>query len=424
MDLFRGIAVAFDDEISSAGSRANEIASYIEGEGIPLLRYEHILKFPDNAFKSLRSASFILLDWRYSNEPNVPKDGDDVRGADDDIPIPVSNGSELQAEDDRDSAEFLLKLLAHTVCPIFVITTLTEDRVVDTIKLVRGLEFTLPSRVFICHKGDIGTKDQLKRMLESWLDENPSMYVFKTWDDAAISARNDLFRELECESTHWPSILWKGYEHEFDGVHSTDGNKSQELVGVLNSMVSNRIYLSCEFDSNKVIGTPIAADARVLRSVLEKERYLPFSDKNNGAPLAPGDLFLDDGRYYINLRAQCDTLRVPAPKAVLIPGDVVCQAQFSQNDIEYRQGQLIARDFEVVVPFVDHGKIIKFVLRDVRMKPADSKYMRKRIGRLLSPFVTRLQQLFAAYIVREGLPSVPQDIFSDAELPSSSQIRK
>jgi len=42
------------------------------------------------------------------------------------------------------------------------------------------------------------------------------------------------------------------------------------------------------------------------------------------------------------------------------------------------------------------------------IQPKWSEYKARRIGRLLPPYITRLQQKYAFYLQRQALPAIPE----------------
>ena len=57
--------------------------------------------------------------------------------------------------------------------------------------------------------------------------------------------------------------------------------------------------------------------------------------------------------------------------------------------------------------FVD-GKILSFSLRKLSIKKWN-EIKDNRQGRLLPPYITKIQQKYSAYIQRQGLPSIPKE---------------
>jgi hypothetical protein len=74
--------------------------------------------------------------------------------------------------------------------------------------------------------------------------------------------------------------------------------------------------------------------------------------------------------------------------------------------IQNGYGQLEERDVNAAVFAMKEGASFVFQFADLQKRPwRDMKD--KRIGRLLPPFLTRLQQRYAAYLQRPGLPRIP-----------------
>ena len=67
----------------------------------------------------------------------------------------------------------------------------------------------------------------------------------------------------------------------------------------------------------------------------------------------------------------------------------------------------IEKSNKIFLPFIVSGKIIEFSLNEiVIMKWNSLKESRK--GRLLPPYITRVQQQYSFYLQRQGLPAIPE----------------
>ncbi len=76
------------------------------------------------------------------------------------------------------------------------------------------------------------------------------------------------------------------------------------------------------------------------------------------------------------------------------------------------EGQFIEKINNSIVPFLDGGQIIEFLFRDI--KPKKWKDLKeKRVGRLLPPYINRIQQRYALYMQRQGLPRIPDAAIFD-----------
>ena len=75
----------------------------------------------------------------------------------------------------------------------------------------------------------------------------------------------------------------------------------------------------------------------------------------------------------------------------------------------FGHGEILEKKPEAILACVDNGKIIKFRMDLVIRKFREIKD--KRIGRVLPPYITRIQQKCSQYIVREGTMPIPREIF-------------
>jgi len=110
----------------------------------------------------------------------------------------------------------------------------------------------------------------------------------------------------------------------------------------------------------------------------------------------------------LNIRAQCDLVHSSNPELYCLRGRIVDEGKINQDDgLHFREGEFIEKINHAIVPCIDNGKIIEFLFRD--LKPKEWKNIKdKRIGRLLPPYITRIQQRYALYLQRQGLPRIPE----------------
>ena len=74
---------------------------------------------------------------------------------------------------------------------------------------------------------------------------------------------------------------------------------------------------------------------------------------------------------------------------------------------QYQEGHFVERVWETVAFSVDEGSSLRFDFRRLRMEKF-SALKDQRIGRLLHPYLTRIQQRFGLYLQRQGLPRIPE----------------
>ncbi|CDF07257.1 putative uncharacterized protein [Firmicutes bacterium CAG:95] len=83
-----------------------------------------------------------------------------------------------------------------------------------------------------------------------------------------------------------------------------------------------------------------------------------------------------------------------------------------RNGIFFNKGELLEKRPNVIVACVAGEKAIKFDLVDI-IPMSYNEYKEKRIGRLLPPYITRVQQKCSQYIVREGVMPIPPSLFAN-----------
>ena len=83
-----------------------------------------------------------------------------------------------------------------------------------------------------------------------------------------------------------------------------------------------------------------------------------------------------------------------------------------RNGIFFNKGDLLGKRPEIIIACIAGENAIKFDLKEIIPLPY-KEYVDRRIGRLLPPYITKVQQNSSQYIVREGLMPVPEELYSD-----------
>ena len=122
-----------------------------------------------------------------------------------------------------------------------------------------------------------------------------------------------------------------------------------------------------------------------------------------------GDLFkVADNKFLVNIRPDCDCIprngKVEAVKLYCVEGKNLNDIQVRKK---YEQGHFQERVWESVAFSVYQQKTIRFDFRKFCVKEY-SELKDRRIGRLLHPYVTRIQQRYTSYLQRQGLPRIPE----------------
>lgn len=379
IQLFSGIGVVIDEAINASEDSPNgiqKIIQSIENKHIPLLKYEELPN--DETLSQLHSINFVILDWNLSGIQPIPQ------------------------ATINDNVDFLKKLKDICFVPLFIFSD--EDSHAIEVALSENGITTQNSPIFIRKKEDLDTAEKLFDEIEKWMKKTPSVYVLKEWDKATREAKTNMFWSLSEVHPAWPKVL-------MDTIKKDGGNQKMELIDMLQGNLNNRLSYP-ELDVNLIkqkASTGITKEE--LRTILECERFLPVSSLPDH-PYA-GDVYIIEDKYYINIRPDCDIIRDAKKdnkKMYLLSGEIVDETRINANDknsITFNSGEFIEKNHCCFVAFIK-GKILQFSFKELEVRPWN-EISDNRIGRLLPPFITKIQQKYSAYLQRQGLPSIPKE---------------
>lgn len=370
--LFSGIGVVIDEAIFEEGDTPNgiqRISKSLREKHIPVLEYDGL---PNESLSQFHSVSFVVLDWNLSGESPIPE------------------------ATINDNIDFIRQLRESCFVPLFIFSD--EDPHDIQVKLEESRLYYANCPIFIKKKDELDTTEKLFSEIESWIKSTPSIYVLKKWEKATLEAKTKMLWALSSIHSAWPGVLAKA-------IQDDGGDKPSELMRLLQNNLSYRLdypQLDAEIIESQIDGV----GKTELRSLLECERFIPQTILPNH-PFA-GDVYLLEGKYYLNIRPDCDIIRSPKDM-YLLKGKVVDETKINSKDedaILFDSGEFLEKKNCCYVAFVQ-GKILCFSLRDIVIKKwKDIKD--HRIGRLLPPYITKIQQKYAAYLQRQGLPSIPE----------------
>ena len=386
-DLMSGIAVVIDDALEGAPvvggeDRIGEIVTWFENEWeLPFVK---MTTLPEAALwpNLLRAASFVLLDWR----------------------LWVGGGDELRRRMIEDIKEFL-RVARENLVPVFILTNENTDDVAQELDELpddvydasaAGNNFVLvQQKIGFWNGGEVDV-----RALTEWVYGNPSVYALKTWDRVMDGARSELFRAMCRRSVHWPRVLWQTYLTD-------QADPSSSLTNMINDSLMGRMRTDA-FDHDHLGGNAEDVSGDEIRDLIAETSFrlncvLPEDE------VRCGDLYAGGGRkYWLNLRPDCDC--IPRNGGDVGEVEVYCVQGKRLRPGELRglfsNGHFEERVTQSVVFGVVEGRSILFDFRKLRVcKYSDVK--EQRVGRLLHPYVTRVQQRYGLFIQRQALPRIP-----------------
>lgn len=386
--LFSGVAVVIDDQAhAKTDKHLDAIIETIQASGgLAIIRTE----LPKNSeLANYSSVSFVMMDWDLS-------------------PPGVTLSSEARSQLFEANVEFIRELGAHRHTPVVIFTNETLTDVTEVLNAHDDMRAHLASgRLLLRDKAEVG--DKVYEVLNQWAQEIPSVLTLKTWEQQSVRALNELFIDLHDRSPHWPVMLWETYSEDGPAPADDLGKLITRLVASRMDQLDLDLSRFMEGIDAKHQEDPESYE-RTLKRVLEGERVLEAKrlDANTSAP---GDFFQmprATTSIYVNIRPDCDAIkrkdRTSVPDLYLLKGQRIEQTKL---DIHAKYGQILDNDGQYTVYAMYNGDAYRFSFKDLEIGKWD-EIAPHRKGRLLPPFVTRLQQKYAAYLQRAGLPAIPR----------------
>lgn len=391
--LLSGIGIVIDDKIYEADDDGiMELIGQIKEKYIPIITYKEIPY--DKDIENFRNISFILLDWNLDNS-----------GMESMKLLGVKSGNTIMERNNQRNVEFISKIKDICFTPIFIFSNANRADIEDTLKKTRLFKGDGSDFIFIESKSKL--KSNLFQKIEKWIKDTPSIYALKEWEHSFYKAKNELFWYFYSINHNWPKILWDVYEGD-------ETSKSNELGELITRNVVNRIK-SFEFEKD-ILSTANLPEKKDIREVMEGERFI------KDALLADNEIHTGDiyeispnsGEYYLNIRPQCNlVLRnvnddITSIDLYLISGKKLGEPTSKDKFEKFFKQERVTT--AIVFPIND--SIIEFKFKDLKIISLSDLGL-PRFGRLLPPYITKIQQSYALYLQRQGLPPIPKEAIID-----------
>lgn len=391
-DLFSGIGVVIDDQINENpenSSEIQEIVQSLENEGYPLIKYDALPQSKN--LPHLHSVSFILLDWKLVGEG-------------------VPHTEQMVSE----NIEFIKELKKYSWFPIFVFSNESKDAIERKLKDEKVFSEDHPTHVFVKSKKEVDTCEKLFNELEKWVKNNPPVYILKLWEQAKREAKVKMLWDFYDAHKKWPKILYKAIKD--------DGGDIGELIQFLQKNLTSRVLPPtdiCLEILEEVDETCSQTRPEDLRRLIECERFFVYPRNEDSMdktyPLV-GDVYkglpdCNEEEYFLNIRPTCDIIRNKGD-IYLLKGTVLDESTINssgEDGVTFKKGELRGKKFEDYVAFIE-GNVVRFDFRKLKIKKW-KEIKTYRIGRLLPPYITSVQQRYSFYLQREGLPALPAEVF-------------
>lgn len=439
-DLLKGVGVIIDDDVKKIGGSVETMVESIKEAGTALVVYDDI---PANTvIDSFGNVSFVILDWDFTASSMKGIQG-------------VFLGDEAKKENKRTILNFLRELLDRVFVPVFIITGQTFSEVEADLIDAGLYDQKQPRRIMLKQKENIKDYETLIISIQEWLEKTPSAYALKIWENEAVNAKNKMFLDLYKASPGWVSVLQDVLKQD-----SNDNTKSvnHDFGRLLNSIFSNRMDEGKYYDIPKYGGNE--PDADEIRRVFQGERYVKY-DKNKLPDVSyVGDLYKENGKdvFWVNIRAECDVIREEDPVLYLVKGkdfsasditslprikmkanndggnimvidgdDYPMEAlqEYNKGDrsafnnmmqkferkLLFKDGEIIQKKTHTIITCIADRYVMEFSFRDLKVeKKSILETKCERIGRIIPPYINKIQEEFSSFIVRQGLMPISKKL--------------
>ena len=384
--LMSGIAVVIDDafKVESPEGHDDRIFQIVEKiEKRWEIPFYKTYEIPSDSVSRglLQSASFILLDWK------LWPDG----------------AQELEKESVNNNIKFLEKAKEYFV-PVFIFTNENPLDVATHLHNSSLYSEEQPERnfIFIKQKEEL-IKEDIFDSIRKWVRRNASVYTLKTWEREFYESKRMLFSSMYAKSPDWPKVFWKSYKD--DGV-----DPSSSVTTLINDNLSGRF--KTDIFEKQILGSGLSdVPMEEIKSLVQEASFIT-KDALADDEIRSGDLFkMPRKKYLINIRPDCDCVpRGNVKKAndvdlYCIEGKGISKKEVSQI---YEDGHFNERVWESISFNLYGGETIRFDFRKLEKKKF-SEIKDNRVGRLIHPYITRIQQRYAFYLQRQGLPRIPKE---------------
>ena len=310
--------------------------------------------------------------------------------------------------------------------PIFIFSNSAEQDIIKELRKQKLNIDTFP--VFIKHKDEIIENGQAKvlEIIQDWINETPSIYVLKEWENVVNSAKMQTFKSLST-TKYWPLVIWKTADAD-----SVDPN--EEMLDILTQNIFGRMQ-PLAIDKEQLFKVEIKESTQdEVLNILQVQRLELSPNKETSTT---GDIYKIGKKYYLNIRPTCDCINrkglncdgckekncVECPnanKVYLIQFDKLSSGQVSDL-FEERYGTFKERNNEAILGPLMNNKFYSFKFQDVIIKKYDD-IKNDKIGRILQPFIRHITERYALYTQRQALPRIPSQAISDENIGEGKEI--
>lgn len=393
MTIPDGPVLLIDDEYEVVGSHANDFYAELRNAGRPVSAYAQLP--PEAHSQHWDGLALVIVDWNlYAGEARQP------------------GSSTLSAAHRKKMVAFLGDLLRRYFCLVVIVSTDHSDEIEQSLRETAGFpEAAIGPRIVVFNKVDVG--GSVLSAISDELAGDPARSVVSTWEREYQSAKNRMFLDLSELATDWPAYIVKA-------ARADSVDPANELVETLYGNLRHRVD-PVAFDLSAV-DVDGAKDVASIQSVSFGRRVL-MGDRLHKSTIMPGDFYQSwrssdpPDALWMNITPACYTVRGRKGKRdsdirlhliMGVPLPIDNEKGRPKSKSEFASDRQGTRS--VVVDFMRDGRAYKFDFSSLQTFSIRS-VSKHRVGRLLAPFITNVQQRHAAFLTSEGLPRVTHEMY-------------
>ena len=409
LDVIRGAAVVIDDRIGQE-SDVDDLLKQLSDSSVPTVKLSKLP--PLESLAHWKQFSLLVMDWALTDV------GDDER----DIKLPpgVAVPPGLSADIVDRNVAFIAALIEQTTMPVFIATNEPVDAVNAALREAFGGAFlTYGERVHVFSKSEL--RPNLFETIGAWIASRPALQVLDAWRSSYVAAEIDVFHQFSRAQRDWVASVQRA-------ATADDADIRVALRDLIGANVLNRIG-PLHVQLGVVAEDDALDDADSLRRVLHYGAVVPNSSLAE-SEVSTGDLFVSDSatepfaKISILLTPECDlTLRDKKWRfTTLTAVRSAREAKASKNRAQAAWKWSKSREMYLTVNLLTEDcveydvAVNEWSSEIVIPQTAEDEFViwpgHRRIGRLLSPYSTFLQQSFAQVAIRKGMPRLPADLYA------------
>lgn len=417
-DVVRGAAVVIDDRIGQE-TDIDDLLTQLRDQSVPTVELRELP--PTEALVHWKQFALIVMDWALTDVEDDSKI---------EIPQGVPVPSTLTQDVINRNVDFIAALLEQTALPIFIATnesvddvnTALHDAFADTFPIHR-------ERVHVFSKSEL--KPNLFERIGKWISSRPALHVLETWRRSYVEAEIDVFHQFSQAQHDWVASIHRAAKADEAEIGVT-------LRDLIAANILNRIGpLQVQLDEVVIDGA--LDDATPLRRVLHYSAVVPDSSLA-ASEVSTGDLFVPEHAsepftsISILLTPECDlTLRDESWRFTSFTATRAPRESKESTKRAKGAWKPGSKDLHLTVNLLTEDcveydiAVNEWTSEMVTPIKTDNSFViwpgHRRIGRLLPPYSTLLQQTFGQVTTRRGLPRLPADLYAAAVLAADQPSR-